>query len=376
MSPRRTNTAHCNSNKPHNAIPNMLPQPTPLPTRQTTPKQSTIWNFIQRKISPPTTSDLPPTQQPLNSTPATHASNTPLEIQDDASLPTTSAHNISQLTPPATPTNPAAQAPPPTSNNNEPHQTTIPDTLQPETPRQNHPWGDAWVLDQPHSWFRVLSKNTGTINLSNSDMAAITTEITQLGASVMAIQEPNTHWNVEAIHQLYTQCRSVAPHITIATSSSVDSDSPGYQPGGTMILALDPWTSRVVQRGNDVILGRWSFLEFMGKSDKRLIVVSGYRVCNQKFDATSNTTSAQQIRLLQTQGITNPKPRRIFIDDLISQVLLWRNANKEVLICMDANENVDDPKADISRLFTATDLMDLHTQRYPSLRKTSNPPKG
>jgi len=95
----------------------------------------------------------------------------------------------------------------------------------------------------------VLSavKNTGTINLQNSDMEAITTEISNLGVSVFAIQETNNHWDIDATHQLYTQFHRIAPHIVIATSSSSNSTTPGYQPGGTITLALDPWTSCVVK---------------------------------------------------------------------------------------------------------------------------------
>jgi len=278
-------------------------------------------------------------------------------------------------TPPSMPINPESSAHAET-NITEPPQTMLTDNIHEQVPRQNHLWGNTWAMDQPHSWFRVLSKNTGTINLQNSDMEAITSEISNLGASVFAIQETINHWDIDATHQLYTQCRKTAPHIAIATSSSSDSNTPGYQPGGTITLALDPWTSRVVQRGSDTPLGRWSFLEFLGKDNKRLIVVSGYRVGNQKFDAASNTVMAQQMRLLQAQGIQKPKPRRLFIDDLIAQTITWRNEHKEVLICMDANESIDNPKADISCLFTAIDLVDLHHHCYPSICKPATHQQG
>jgi len=86
--------------------------------------------------------------------------------------------------------------------------------------------------------------------------------------------------------------------------------------------------------------------------------------------------TAQQMQLLQAQGIQKPKPCRIFIDDLIAQTIKWRNEHKEVLICMDANESIDDPKADISCLFTATDLVDLRHHRYPSIRKPATHQRG
>jgi len=43
---------------------------------------------------------------------------------------------------------------------------------------------------------------------------------------------------------------------------------------------------------------------------------------------------------------------------------------------MDANDNVDDPKADISRLFQETDLSDLHYHRYPGSPKLETQQRG
>jgi len=59
----------------------------------------------------------------------------------------------------------------------------------------NDPWGDIGSAVKPQHFFRVLSKNTGTINLSNLDITAITQELLLLGTSVFAAQETNVHWD-------------------------------------------------------------------------------------------------------------------------------------------------------------------------------------
>jgi len=137
-------------------------------------------------------------------------------------------------------------------------------------------------MPQPTNLFRILSKNTGTINLRNLDMQAITNELNNLSASVFAAQETNVHWNEETTHHLVNQCRKASPQLKVATSTSKEKSQDWFKPGGTMILTLNQWTSRVIKFGKDTDLGRWSYLEFVGKHDKRLIVVSGYRVCHQK----------------------------------------------------------------------------------------------
>jgi len=52
-------------------------------------------------------------------------------------------------------------------------------------------------------------------------------------------------------------------------------------------------------------------------------VLSSYHVCHQQFDAGTQMVTTQQIRFLQAKGITNPKPRTAFLDDLIQQIKIW-----------------------------------------------------
>jgi len=114
----------------------------------------------------------------------------------------------------------------------------------------------------------VLSKSTGTINLINRDMIAITQELLNLGASVFAAQETNVHWDPATHYQLYTQCRSHKTPIYIATSSSQEPSPDWYKPGGTMLMAISPCTSRIIQCRQDELLRRWSFIELAGKNQK------------------------------------------------------------------------------------------------------------
>jgi len=206
-------------------------------------------------------------------------------------------------------------------------------------------------------------------------MQAITTELNHLHMSVFATQETNVNWDVDSRHQLVTQCRCTSPQIKIAMAMSAEKSSDWFKPGGTLLLALNQWTSRVTRYGNDPHLGCWSHMEFIGKNDKQLIVISAYQVCNQQFDAASQTTTAQQI-CLQACGIAHPKLQKSFLDDLIQQIKQWRHTNHKIILCMDANDDIDNPKADVTRLFHETDLMDLHFHKYPGTRKPATQQRG
>jgi len=51
----------------------------------------------------------------------------------------------------------------------------------------------------------------------------------------------------------------------------------------------------VIGWGSDELLGQWSYLEMVGQHDKRVIIASAYHVCPQEYDATTNTSTAQQM---------------------------------------------------------------------------------
>jgi len=93
-------------------------------------------------------------------------------------------------------------------------------------------------------------------------------------------------------------------------------------------------------------------------------MISAYWVCAQEFDVTHNTATAQQTQILQQLGTTNPNPWKQFICNLIQQLQEWCTAGKEIILGMDANEDVNHSHSDIMHLFNETNSLDLHTHCY------------
>jgi len=342
MSPQRTNTAPSTPTPTSNSTPNRPIQRSPN-NSHARPSQMQMWDFVSRILPPPPIVEVNPTHVPdlsQDTTSTPEQTNTPVERQPEPFF-----------------TQPSLQR-----------------SLQHDS--SNEPWGDHSYYNQPHNHFRILSKNVSTLNSQNLDMLAIATELKSCDASAFLTQETNTPWTPPNLHSVRSQCQQVHRHLKMATSSSTDSAKGHYQPGGTLTVALGKWASRVIHWGNDEPLGRWSYLEFVGQHGMRLILVSAYRVCPQTFDATTITVTAQQTRILLQQGVRNPNPRKQFITDLVTQITSWRQQNKEVLIGLDANERIDDPRSKIMRLMAETDLIDLHHHRYPSCAKPATHQRG
>jgi len=183
--------------------------------------QQTLWWYV---YPPPTDHNLAANQ--VQVPPPTPIAM--LNTQDlSATPPSTPIHNVDTT---SQNSNLVTDAPQPTA-----HQQPL------RSECSNEPWGDYWAMEKPTSLFRVISKNTGMVNLLNLDMQAITKELNQVHASVFAAQETNVNWDVDSMHQLITQCRCTSPQIKIATSTSAEKLSDWYKSGSTLLLAgLEP----------------------------------------------------------------------------------------------------------------------------------------
>jgi len=153
MSPRQVTTAHRTHTPSKDLNPNTIPQPYHTTTHNKSTAQTTLWNFIQNKMQP-----MPPiqTNKPQLTHDTQNRTTTPPNKQRvngrrDAT-PTTQAIILNLQTPPSTPVNPESLAHAATYIT-EPQQTTLTDDIHKQATRHNHPWGDTWAMNQPHSWF-------------------------------------------------------------------------------------------------------------------------------------------------------------------------------------------------------------------------------
>ena len=141
------------------------------------------------------------------------------------------------------------------------------------------------------------------------------------------------HNNHQAVQQIFWKSHDAAK---ISVSSSNEPSENEYQPGGTFTATLGPWTSRVWHAAsNSTGLGRWSYLTLRLKDDRKLHILSGYRVCKQNPTLGSRTCYNQQLRLLTAAGHANPNPRKQFFLDLTQLIKQWRTQNQEVIVCLD-----------------------------------------
>ena len=109
--------------------------------------------------------------------------------------------------------------------------------------------------------------------------------------------------------------------------------------GGTALAAIGRISDIVTDKGyDDTGLARWTWLK-IGNGQRTTRIVCGYLPCKPGRAAKGQTVWEQQSRYFQSRGDFR-YPSTIFIEDISSMISRWRTNREEVILCIDANQDV------------------------------------
>ena len=161
-----------------------------------------------------------------------------------------------------------------------------------------------------------------------------------------------------------------------------------FQWGGCIATVFNQVSHRAKEGGRDSTgLGRWSYVRLQGKKLKAqggndslgsmsevneatrrpisrdLVVVSAYRPSRE---GTGESTVWAQHRLYFNSINRKVDPRKAFVDDICKQIQQWRDEGCEVLLGIDANEDISVNSPDsIRQRFRECGLDEAILKRYP-----------
>lgn len=258
------------------------------------------------------------------------------------------------------------------NNTNDQYQTTL------HQERPNEPHGDCTAIkDKDHD--RWYLQNVHGISTEDDWMQwkMILAALHERQVDGFSIIEPNLNWTPENTHTARALGRKWFKSFRINTVSSNDPTTRKYyQPGGICSGVANSMAGRTTSQGSDPSgLGRWTYSCMEGKvtSDSNAKVktnttvyfVSSYCV-SQPDSATpgNETVFMQQKRLLTLQGIENPKPRKQWAEDITKQLIEWIAEGAKVVLCMDANADLQEPH--LRKILTDTGMVDLVANKLGS----------
>jgi hypothetical protein len=170
-----------------------------------------------------------------------------------------------------------------------------------------------------------------------------------LGVGAICLAESNINWgNHHAQGTFHGMLRKIWRHTKTSKSYTKEDFESEKQPGGTVTMVCNHWTSRVIEAGVDPFgLGRWSYMVLRGKGNIKILIITTYRVCKQAVQSVGPETSrAQQFRLLSKQfraedRLDSPIPRHQFIIDLKGWIEHKEEKGIKIILGIDANEPFD-----------------------------------
>jgi hypothetical protein len=243
------------------------------------------------------------------------------------------------------------------------HQTTIPLT---HDTNATSTWGD--TIDHPTAHCRIAFQN---INGLNDKAHLIGSQTSALGIHILGMAETNTDWQTRDTKSSTTSIlKRYGKKTSFSFSSSnhrhqIDNKHTKYQLGGTMMVVKNPWSARCTTSHDQSGMGRWSSATLSGKENRKVTILTIYRVCkgNVRTDGP-RTAFSQQWHLGDSINLHPNDPRQQTLSSVSRELDRLKAAGHEVIVMMDANESTQTNNNKLSDWIRANHLVDPMIARH------------
>ena len=212
-------------------------------------------------------------------------------------------------------------------------------------------YGDEMILSK--SWpdstreniIRIYRQNINGISryTEYNEWEIILEELHNQQVDIACLTEINLDVNKSSLkYKLTEKAKHLDKNCSLITASSnttiTDSES---KRGGSLILTRGNWSGREIEKGKDP-LGRWTYSILSGKANRKLTIITLYRVCNQKNQEDGRCTIyMQQENDLINDNRTLTEPREAILCDLTSLITKLKVKGHDIILLGDMNGNVD-----------------------------------
>ena len=159
---------------------------------------------------------------------------------------------------------------------------------------------------------------------------------------------PNTAYEVASIFKT----NDIGTKIQMSTSPELFTTR--YKPGGTLTGLDSKLVGRVHSQGADTI-GRWSWITLQGAKQRKITIITAYRVCAGNLNSSDGTVWKQEWRALTSPTNASPDPRRQTLIDLKTFTIRRQQKQQSIILFIDANDHLPNSQ----RFRQDTDLIDI-----------------
>ena len=242
-------------------------------------------------------------------------------------------------------------------------------------------------LNKPDGVMRISLENVNSLSISNKRRsknmrpAIIDQNRKRSSTDIICTVENQRHFNLVDEHLQYEEL--VGPgEQKVAVAGFNEHCQIFNQPGGVGMGAFGAISATARDGKDESGLGRavWITIEY---NDHKFRIVTGYRPCDYRNKAPGkrgdrNTVWHQHRRYYREKGIQDPNVVELYDDYLFGLLQQWRSDGDEVLLLIDANENVykgrfarrlADKKVNLKSVYTH-----LHKKKMPFSHITGKQP--
>ena len=241
------------------------------------------------------------------------------------------------------------------------------DLLETHTPPRlpldnSETWGDPIL--KTHSSCRILMQNINGLQDKTHHLGARAHE---LNIDIMGIVETNTDWSWKDTKSTITSTlRRYFSRTTFSVSQSNIKFDSIFQPGGTLSVATNKWSTRTSTSCDPRQMGRWSEITLTGKLEHKVTIFSVYRVCDQSFATSGPKTAYRQQYIMQHQQTEERlvDPRLQVLLDLETAINAISTDQHAIIVLIDANESTMTYQSRLASWITRLSLVDPLTSRH------------
>lgn len=224
-------------------------------------------------------------------------------------------------------------------NSQFPHQTRIVHFFGSDGERDGQhipPYG-AGISPKDTGMVRIAFQNINGLNLQPLLMGL--KEVDAMDAfdiDIFGLAETKTSWTTDNILTMSTNIKLKFGTSSL-TVSSAPSNRTGFLAGGTAMIARGKVAGRTQKRGRDP-MGRFSWVAFRGSEGLGVLIITAYRVCQQKgADVGTGTAHKQQYMIMREAGVRDPDPRNAIFAAISKLIQEWNQLGYHPIVMMDAN---------------------------------------
>lgn len=227
-------------------------------------------------------------------------------------------------------------------------------------------WGDEMPFPKDAGAMRIVYQNINGLTNNPNDHVETLKSLQDLEPDIWGLAESNLDWKQDTnvklpfwqrVNDLWNRMASM-----IASCSQEQGSMLGYLPGGVIQATVGHLYANIESSSEDPSgMGRWvSQSILVGRSELRLSIITSYRsvIGSRGSKSDSQRVQMQQMRHMEKRGVHNFDARAQIIQDLIVFINQLQKEGNEVILMLDANEELEGPA--MQKLCEACNLFDLH----------------